>query len=80
MTTPPCRPSLRAERTPAELCREVESRHEGWHVWLSERGHPWATRTRHGSARTLEGISFEWVDQVIAAFEWDEAHRWAARS
>jgi hypothetical protein len=59
---------------------QIEARHPGWHVWVSDAGLPYATRATDGFLRgsgvTLDLPGMARADQVIAAFDRALANGW----
>lgn len=52
----------------------IESRHPGWHVWMSDAGKPWATHRpdENGNEATVTAPHIGLVDHEIAEFEHEQ--------
>ena len=57
------------EVTPAEERHAIERQFPGWHVWVSDAGHPWATRATESSGVTLDAPGIGLMPFVIAEYE-----------
>jgi hypothetical protein len=61
----------RGGRTLSDERHAIESRHRGWHVWMSDAGKPWAVRRPDatGQEATVTASHIGLMDHEIAVFE-----------